>query len=425
VPEPLSSPAHLDDSARYGLDELADWREHLRQWLALHVPASWRVRLADGTSAGYVDFQHRWRTELRAGGLLAPHWPKAAGGAGLGLAEQMILAEELAWADAPRLTLFYVSLYHAAGTILAMGTPDQQRKYLPGILDGDVWCQGFSETEAGSDLAGLQTRARRDGDSYVVSGHKIWSTGADLARYCLLLARTDVDAPRHAALSYLILDLSSPGVEVRPIRQINGDHEFSQIFFDDVRVSCGDLIGAEGQGWKVALSTLSIERSVTFVDLCERLRISCRWLARDLASQLAAGRARSEAGALCQELASLHARLESLRLICHQMLEGSLTSRGEHGPKGATAGVAESYGPMIKLCYSDLLQRLSDLGVRIVGLDANIERPLNRTAAGETRAWLPDYLTSFGWTISGGANEIMCNIIAERTLGLPRNTTGS
>lgn len=421
MPGPLSSPAHLDDTARYGLGEFADWRRDIRRWLAEHVPAGWRDRETGQTSAEYVAFQQWWRSELRAGGLLAPHWPKSVGGAGFSLAEQMILAEELAWADAPRLTLSYVSLYHAAGTLLESGTPAQQRRYLPGILDGDVWCQGFSETEAGSDLANLQTRAELDGNSYVVTGHKIWSTGADLARYCLLLVRTDVTAPRHSGLSYLILDLSSPGVEVQPIKQINGDQEFSQIFLNDVRVARENLIGEEGQGWKIALATLSIERSVTFVDLSERLRVSCQWLARDLASRLASGLPDSEVGILRQELAGLHGRLESLRLICHQMMAASLTAAG---PNSHPASKAEWHDPVIKLCYSDLLQRIADLGVRTSGPDANIDQPPHRTAAGETRRWLPDYLTSFGWTISGGANEIMLNIIAERTLGLPRDDHG-
>jgi alkylation response protein AidB-like acyl-CoA dehydrogenase len=422
VREPLSSPGHLDDSAIYGLDDFGEWRLQVRRWLAAHVPAGWRDRLADDSSAEYVAFQHRWRAELRSGGLLAPHWPRDAGGAGLGLAQQMILAQELAWADAPRLTLFYVSLYHAAGTILAMGTPEQRDAYLPGILDGDVWCQGFSETEAGSDLASLQTSARRDGACYVVSGHKIWSTGADLARYCLLLARTNIRGSRHEGLSYMILDLTSPGVEVRPIRQINGDREFSQIFLNEVRVPRSNLIGEEDKGWKVALSTLSIERSITFVELSERLRMLCRRLAGDLARRISEEPDGSAAGVLAQELAGLHSRVESLRLICHQALAASMN---HDWPESRGADPAEWHAPLIKHCYSDTLQRLTELGIRVTGPDANAERPLNRTAGGESGGWISDYLTSFGWTISGGANEIMRNIIAERALGLPRDAAGS
>ena len=188
-----------------------------------------------------------------------PHWPAEWGG-GMSVPQQVVLYQELAAADAPRLVLAFVSIHHAASTLLAAGTDEQRRRHLPAILDGEIWCQGFSEPEAGSDLAALRTTARREGDRFVVNGQKLWASGARHADWCLLLARSDPDAPKRRGISYFLLDMRSPGVDVRPIRNSLGDSHFCEVFLDDVVIPEANLVGPENAGWQVAQATLSAER---------------------------------------------------------------------------------------------------------------------------------------------------------------------
>src|SRR4029079_10217824 len=185
--------------------------------------------------------------------------------------EQIVLYQELAAYDAPRLVLAFVGIHHAASTLLAAGSDEQRRQHLPAILDGEIWVQGFSEPEAGSDLASLRTSARRIGDSYVVNGQKLWARGGVYADWCLLLARTDPDARKREGISYFLLDMTTPGVEVRPIRNAIGDSHFCEIFLDDVCIPAANLIGAENAGWQVAHATLGAERGMTMLELAERL----------------------------------------------------------------------------------------------------------------------------------------------------------
>ena len=218
-------------------------------------------------------FERSWLATLRDGGIAVPHWPAAWGG-GFSLPEQVVIFQELARADAPHLHSHYVSLYHAAATLLEVADDAQRARHLPAIADGTIWCQGFSEPEAGSDLASLRTRAVRDGDSYVVNGQKIWSSHAHLAEWCLLLARTDPDAPKRHGISYFLLHLGTPGVDVRPIRDLAGGRHFSEIFLTDVHLPAANRMGDENDGWRLAQRTLGAERGLTMVEHAERMAIA-------------------------------------------------------------------------------------------------------------------------------------------------------
>ena len=395
------SPADLE-VGDWGGEDLGPWRAEVAAWLAANVPAGWRERMTGATEEEYVALQREWFATLRAGGYAAPHWPAEWGGGGLSLARQIVLAEELARARAPHIGLFHIGLYHAAATVLHAGTDAQRAKYLPGILDGEVWCQGFSEPGAGSDLASLQTRARLDGDTYVVNGQKIWTTNAQHARWCLLLARTNPDAPKHRGISYFVLDMRASGLDVRPIATSLGEPEFCEVFLDDVMIHESDRIGAENEGWAVILRTLAEERGPHVLENVERLRVARATLYEQ-------ARAMDPDAAMLRELGALHADTEVLRLLCHRML-AELERAGGVGPQSS----------VVKVAYSELLARVADLGLRVRGLDAQLERPMTLGVHYESTDWLVDYLNSWAWTISGGSNEIQRTIIAERMLGLPR-----
>jgi alkylation response protein AidB-like acyl-CoA dehydrogenase len=246
------------------VSDLDDFRAEVRAWCVAHVPAGWREAQTGVAEEAFVAFQLEWFQELRRAGYAVPHWPAEWGG-GMPVAQQVVLYQELAAHDAPRLVLAFVSIHHAASTLLVAGTDEQRQRHLPAILDGEVWCQGFSEPEAGSDLAGLRTTARRDGDRFVVNGQKLWASGARHADWCLLLARSDPDAPKRKGISYLLLDMRSPGIDVRPIRNALGDSHFCEVFLDDVEVPEANLVGPEHGGWQVAQSTLSAERGMTML----------------------------------------------------------------------------------------------------------------------------------------------------------------
>ncbi len=218
------------------MTDLDDFRAEVRAWCRAHVPAGWRDAQTGVPEEDFVAFQQDWFQQLRRAGYAVPHWPAERGG-GMPVPQQVVLHQELAAHDAPRLVLAFVSIHHAASTLLAAGTDEQRQRHLPAILDGEIWCQGFSEPEAGSDLASLRTTARREGDRFVVNGQKLWASGARDADWCLLLARTDPDAAKRKGISYLLLDMRSPGIDVRPIRNVLGDSHFCEVFLDDVTLS--------------------------------------------------------------------------------------------------------------------------------------------------------------------------------------------
>ena len=390
------------------MTDLDGFRATVRAWCDGHVPAGWRAAQTDVAEGEYVAFQRAWFQELRRAGYAVPHWPEEWGG-GLSIAEQVVLFQELAAHDAPRLVLSFVAIHHAAATLLAAGTDEQRRRHLPAILDGEVWCQGFSEPEAGSDLASLRTTARRQGDSYVVNGQKLWASGAAHADWCLLLARTDADAPKHEGISYFLMDMRTPGIDVRPIRQATGDAHFSEIFLDDVLIPASQLVGAENDGWRVARATLGAERGLVMLELAERLgNGGLRWLVEACARPTAEGRPLDDP-VVQDQLARFETEITGLRALCRRLVEAHAA--------GTVGGADPS---IVKLAYSELLQRMMDFGADVAGLPAHTELHKPLSSGWESGTWVLDFVGSWEWTIPGGSSEIQRTIIGERGLGLPR-----
>ncbi|MCU1368690.1 MAG: mmgC 3, partial [Ilumatobacteraceae bacterium] len=239
--------------------EFDELRNSVRRWCAATIPPDWREQQRGADHHGYIEFQRWWRDRLAEAGYFIPHWPREWGGVEMSLPEQVVLYEELSRGDAPRLGITQVSVFNAAPAIIHAGSPAQKQRYLPAIASGEIWCQGFSEPNAGSDLAGLQTRAVRDGDHYVVNGQKIWTSMAREAEQCILLARTDLDAPKNKGISFFVMDMRSPGVEVRPIKNLVGDSEFCETFMTVVVIPAEILIGPEHGCWAVSQATLGSE----------------------------------------------------------------------------------------------------------------------------------------------------------------------
>lgn len=384
------------------------FRREVRAWLAAHLPADWQRRMRGAAESAHVAFQRQWFRTMMGGGYGAPHWPAEWGGSGFSFAQQIILYEELARAGAPRLIVYFIALYHVPATLLAWGSEVQRHRHLPAILTGDeIWCQGFSEPNAGSDLTSLRTRAERRGDHFIVNGQKIWSSNAHLARFCLLLARTDPATTGAKGISFFILDLETPGVTLRPIKQITGAAHFNELFLDDVAIPAENLIGPEHGGWAVAQSTLASERGLTILELAERMRHGFALL---LDAARAGPRPAIDDAETRRALADIRIRIEALRAMVGELLAAAL--HGEDGGGGAPS--------IVKLYYSELLRDFTRLGVEIGGMAAQHQAPLLSGGANETGDWMNDYLYSWAWTISGGSSEIQRNIIAERGLGLPR-----
>jgi alkylation response protein AidB-like acyl-CoA dehydrogenase len=385
------------------MESEAPFRESIRTWIRANMPVGWRELLDDAPEDEVMAFVQGWMRTLAAQGFAAPALSKRYGGAELTFDQQLILMEELARADAPPVEMFMVTQVHAPATMLEWGSPEQQEKYLPTVGRGEIWCQGFSEPGSGSDLASLRTRAVQDGESFVVNGQKIWSSFSRHASYCLLLARTDPDAPKRQGISYFALDMQTPGVEVRPIRQATGNAEFSEIFLTDVRVPASDLLGPLNGGWAVAQSTLAAERGILAFERMERL-----WwnFGRFLQHSTEAGAAWLQDPQRLSELTSLVGALRAERRLIRDFIAGGRPPLSE-----------ASYPSIIKISNTEIAQAIGDFEVRVGGLGAQVFR---RAFEHDFNNPMYDYLSSFGNTISAGANEVMRNLIAERTLGMPR-----
>ncbi|MCI4592010.1 acyl-CoA dehydrogenase family protein [Sphingobium sp. BYY-5] len=377
-------------------------RQEVRTWLATHAPRDWRAHST--SEAAFLDLQRSWFITLAKGGYAVPHWPAGWPGSGRGLAEQKIIYEEFARADTPRLLLSFMSTYHAASTLFEWGSDAQQLRYIPRILEGEIWCQGFSEPNAGSDLAALRTRAERRGDVYVVNGQKLWSTMGQFADKCLLLVRTSSAGAKQAGLTYLLLDLKAPGITVRPIHQIHGDEEFAELFLDNVEIPVGDRLGEEGQGWAVAQSTLASERGLTLLELSARMR-GALWRIADL---IRAADRQEDAG-LLRDFGQLATRVDATCAVADQFLANRIAGEERIGDAS-----------IVKLAYARTLRAFTDLGVRIGGIGAQYHTPITYGGGMETGNWMADFMNSYAWTIAGGSDEVQRNIIAERLLGMPR-----
>lgn len=384
-------------------EEDLEFRERARRWLSAHTPD--RPRPPNGPPA--ADFDRNWQRKLFDHGWAGVTWPKAYGGLGLTGLQQVIWYEELARADAPHhINTTYVALMHAGPTLISRGTEAQKAAHLRRMLAGEsLWCQGFSEPGAGSDLAALQTRGDVDGDHIVVNGAKMWTTDAKYADFQELLVRTGPGSQRHKGLSWLICDMRSPGIDVKPIRTMLGDEHVNMVFYDNVRVPIENVVGGVGDGWSTALSTLAFERGLGFIgdqlELYERVR-----RAIDLA-----GRVRLEDGALAitdsgvaQRLAALKAQTMAIRAMT--LADIAETDRaGEPGPKGS----------LMKLMVTGVHKALSELVGEMLGwefLEFNGDRAAH--------PWTYEYLWSWVFTVSGGTSEIQREITADRILRLPR-----
>ena len=390
-------------------DDLDEFRAAVRDWCGAHVPAGWRREQVGASDEEFISFQKWWFSELRQAGLAVPHWPSNWGG-GMPVLQQIVLYQELAAHDAPRLVLAFVAIHHTASTLLAAGTDEQRRRHLPAILDGEIWAQGFSEPEAGSDLASLRTTARKDGDRYIVSGQKLWASGAMHADWCLLLARTDPGAPKRRGISYFLLDLRAPGLDIRPIRQATGESHFCEIFLDDAVIPATQLVGPENGGWQVAQQTLSAERGMTMLELAERLgHAGFKWLLEDCSRTRPSGYRPIDDPFVAGRLAGFEAEISGLRAMCRSLVDAH---------DDGTAGPADP--SIVKVYYSELLQRLTGFATEVGGVDAFTALTKPAASGWESAAWALDFVGSWEWTIPGGANEIQRNIIAERGLGLPR-----
>jgi alkylation response protein AidB-like acyl-CoA dehydrogenase len=385
------------------------FRTEVRDWCRTHVPDGWRAAQTGVSDDEFVAFQQQWFQQLRSAGYAVPHWPAQWGG-GMSTAQQIVLYQELAARDAPRLVLAFVSIHHAAATLLHAGTDEQRRRHLPAILDGEIWCQGFSEPDAGSDLAALTTAARRVDDGYRVTGQKVWVSGAAHADWCLLLARTDPAARKRHGISYFLLDMRSPGIDVRPIRQATGESHFCEMFLDDVVIPASQLVGPESGGWQVAQATLSAERGMTMLELAERLgNAGFRWLVEACETPSPTGERPIDDPVVQDRLAALEIEVTGLRALCRRFVEDA--DAGTAGPADAS---------IVKLYYSELLQRLTGFGAEVVGLPGHtvLDKPIS--SGWESGAWVLDFVSSWEWTIPGGSSEIQRTIIGERGLGLPR-----
>src|SRR6266850_1938331 len=379
------------------------FRDEFRVWLKTNLPEEWKGVTSTEDRDDYIEYLRDWQRKLYGGGWAGISWPKEYGGRGAPLMEQAIFQEELARAGAPQL-IGTIGLSLVGPTIIAMGTEEQKARYLPSILSGDeIWCQGFSEPNAGSDVAALGTKAIRDGDDFIVNGQKIWTSFAQLADLCLLLVLTDTEAPKHKGITCLLADMRSEGVSVRPLRQMSGDSGFNEVFFSNVRVPVTQVLGEINKGWTTAITALMNERAnlgtgvqVVFKRNLEALIARSHTVERN-------GRRASEDPILRQKLAQAYLELEILRLNTNR----ALTSLSKTGIPGAE-------GSIQKLYWSEMNQRTQQIAQEMLG-------PYGQLSDFDNGMWSYAYLRSRGNTIEAGTSEIQRNIIAERVLGLPKS----
>jgi alkylation response protein AidB-like acyl-CoA dehydrogenase len=385
-------------------DEAA-FRAELRQWLAEALPDDWTSR-APSVGRWDEDFTRKWTRTLYDAGYVGLTWPKEFGGGGAPYTYQGIYLEETARIGAPD-HIGVIGLGMAGPTIIAWGTDEQKKRHLEPLLSGEeVWCQGFSEPGSGSDLAGAKTRAVLDGDEWVVNGQKVWSSYAHIADWCILVVRTDPDAEKHRGLSYLLVDMHSPGVDVRPLRQITGDPEFNEIFFTDVRVPRDSILGQPGEGWNVAMTTLLHERGTLGFALTAALERQVNRLLELATSPAPDGSRPADDPVIRDQIAQQWIDLQALRFTNYRSLT-ALQKTGVPGPEGSVA----------KLHWSEANQRLTKLAQSISGLASQ----LDGEGAVWDGYWSYQQLRSRGNTIEAGTSEVLRNIIAERIVGLPRS----
>jgi alkylation response protein AidB-like acyl-CoA dehydrogenase len=384
------------------------FREKVRAFLATNLPRGWGgddFEMPDELAgrAFYVD----WHRRLYANGLVGMSWPKEYGGQGATPVEQAILNEELARHRAPG-PLGGIGLALAGPTIIVHGTETQKKRYLPKILSGDEkWCQLFSEPNAGSDLASLRARAELRGDEFVVNGQKTWTSGARTSQFGILLARTDQDAPKHKGISYFIVDMKSPGITIKPLRQITGESHFNEIFMDDLRVPRENLVGKLNDGWHVANTTLANERGTGALALLVRFGTQFQELVDVARSAQRNGRPAVADPVVRQRLAEYYIDLQRLKYNVYRGFSAVIKG-GKPGPEGSIQ----------KLLWSELSQKIQEFAVELQGPGAQLAFKEPHAMAGGYHQRL--FLRSRADTIYAGTSEIQRNIVAQRVLGLPR-----
>ena len=388
---------------------LNDLRRQVRAWIEQSSPPDWRAQLADATEARRAEFDRNLLRELAEAGLAVPHWPVEFGGAGLSLPQQLVLHEEFIRADAAWPATFYCSLNHAAHALIHFGTPAQQT-HLDRIRAGtEIWCQAFSEPEAGSDLPALRTSATPSGDHYLLNGQKVWASRGTVADRAIVLARTSSSAPRGGGISVFGVDLHSPGVSVRPIRQATGESEFAEIFFTDVVVPVGDRIGAENEGWTIVRAMLAAERGPGML----RFALS---LDQALDAVLALARRTGllddpppHLADIALVLGQVVTEVEVLHQLVFRLLDD--LEAYEEVPDQRLA---------LKILFSELHLRLTDVAVRMEALPGQYAVSAADAFPVTDSAWLTERLRSYRFLIGAGTNEIQRNHIAERVLRLPK-----
>jgi alkylation response protein AidB-like acyl-CoA dehydrogenase len=383
----------------------ADVRARLRAWLDENLPKEWRERAfpaqwPPGDDApAEVAISREWHQRLHAGGWIAPGWPVEAGGRGLDLAGRMAYVEEMARVRAPA-PIGFAGVDILGPALIAFGSPQQQHRFLPKILSAEeLWCQGYSEPGAGSDLAGMSTRAEADGDGYVITGQKVWTSYGGRADWCFLLARTGAPDSRHRGLSFFLVPMDSPGVEWRPIRQLTGERHFGELFLDGVRVPRSGLVGGEGDGWAIAMHSLAHERllSGNVAPVAARL---------DALLALIRGSG---------EVAPVH-RQSAMALTCRLRALTWLQARAlARVASGAQDGAA--WASMVKVAATELWRAVSELAVAVTGMAAT---GAPASDGDDPAVWAYDLLDGRAGTLYAGTSEVQRNLIAERGLGLPR-----
>ncbi len=379
-------------------------RDEVRSWLEENHPGP--EPEGEGLDA-VVSFRRDWQRKLHEAGWAGISWPEEYGGRGATLIEQAIFSQELARADAPP-PANILGLAMGGPVVIAHGTDEQKQRYLEPILSGEeIWCQGFSEPESGSDLASLKTKAVKDGDEWVVTGQKVWTTFAQYAKWCMLVARTDPDAPKHQGLTYFLLDMEQDAVQVRPLVQITGEGEFNELFIEEARIPDANVIGGVGNGWQVAITTLMNERAGLAFSAVVGIHKSLRQLAELASETRLNGGTAADDSYFRQRIAQLYIEAETMRMNGYRGLTKTMQS-GIPGPEGSLG----------KWQWADINQGITELALDIEGAYAALDRGSEHAIAGGS--WQYGFLRSRANSIEGGTTDILKNIIAERVLGLPR-----
>jgi alkylation response protein AidB-like acyl-CoA dehydrogenase len=380
-----------------------EFRDEVRTWLEENHPGPEPEAGLDEVMA----FRREWQKQLHAAGWAGISWPQEYGGRGATMVEQAIFAAEASRQEAPA-PANVLGLAMGGPVVIAHGSDEQKARYLEPILTGEeIWCQGFSEPESGSDLASLKTRAVKDGDEWVVTGQKVWTTFAQYAKWCMLVARTDPDAPKHQGLTYFLMDMKQEAVQTRPLVQITGEGEFNEVFFEEARVPDANVVGGVGNGWAVAITTLMNERAGLAFGAISQIQNSLGRLSK-LANEVRVnGGTAAEDSYFRQRIAQLHIEVETMRLNAYRGLTKTMQS-GIPGPEGSLG----------KWQWADINQDLTELALEIEGAYAPLGRGSEHAVSGG--AWQYGFLRSRANSIEGGTTDILKNIIAERVLGLPR-----